>query len=120
MVIKIISGILILLSAVMGTVQGIKGWNIKPGDKGPFVQIKEKLKFSDSALKVFAALTILSALLLLPPQTFLFANILNSCLFLFLIIRWLIIGNTKAALSEVPFLLIPVILIILKHPFAVN
>jgi len=70
MVIKIISGILLLFSAIMGAVQGIRGWHITLGDKEPFVIIKEKLKFSDNALKAFAALTILSALLLLPPQTF--------------------------------------------------
>jgi len=120
MVIKIISGILILFSAFMGTSQGIKGWGIKPGDTGPFVHIQEKLKFSDITLKVFAALTILSGILLLLPQTFLFANLLNICLFLFLIIRWLIIGDIKSGVSEVPFLIIPVLLIILKHPFAVK
>lgn len=119
MIIKILSGILILFSAFMGIRQGMKGLNIKPGDTGPFVNIQEKLKFSDSTLKVFAALTILSGILLLVPQTFLFANILNISLFLFLIIRWLMIGDVKAGLSELPFLLIPVLLIILKHPFAV-
>jgi len=120
MVIKIISGIIILISAFMGTRVGWKGLDIKPGDTGPFVQIKEKLKFSDRSLKVLAVLTIAAAILLLLPQTFLFANILNISLFLFLIIRWLMIGDMKAALSEVPFLLIPVLLIFLKHPFAVK
>jgi hypothetical protein len=120
MIIKIISGVLILFSAFMGIRQGMKGLNVKPGDTGPFVHLKEKLKFSDSTLKVFAALTILSGVLLLAPQTFLFANILNIGLFLFLIIRWLLIGDVKAALSEVPFMLIPVLLIFLKHPFAVQ
>jgi hypothetical protein len=120
MVIKIISGVLILFSAFMGVRQGLKGWNVKPGDTGPFVHIQEKLKFSDGTLKIFAALTILSGILLLLPQTFLFANILNISLFLFLIIRWLMIGDIKAGLSEVPFLLIPVLLIFLKHPFAVK
>jgi hypothetical protein len=120
MVIKIISGILILISAFMGTRAGWQGLHIQPGDSGPFVQIKEKLHFSERALKVLAVLTITGAILLLLPQTFLFANILNISLFLFLIIRWLMIGDVKAALSEVPFLLIPVLLIVFKHPFAVN
>ncbi|WP_316828132.1 hypothetical protein [Pedobacter miscanthi] len=120
MIIKIISGILILFSAFMGVRQGLKGWNIRPGDTGPFVHIQQELQFSERTLKVFAALTMLSGVLLLAPQTFLFANILNICLFLFLIIRWLMIGDTKAALSEVPFLLIPVVLIFLKHPFAMK
>jgi hypothetical protein len=104
----------------MGIRQGLKGLNVKPGDTGPFVNIQEKLKFSDGTLKAYAALTILSGILLLAPQTFLFANILNISLFLFLIIRWLMIGDIRAGLSEVPFLLIPVLLIFLKHPFAVK
>jgi len=120
MVIKIISGIIILISAFMGARQGWKGLNIQTGDTGPFVHIQEKLKFRDSTLKVFAVLTIISGILLLLPQTFLFANLLNICLFLFLIIRWLMIGDIKSALSEVPFLLIPVLLIFLKHPFAAD
>jgi len=120
MTIKIISGILILFSAFMGTRQGWKGLNIEPGDTGPFVQMRVELNFSDSTLKVFAALTILSGILLMLPQTFLFANLLNISLFLFLIARWLMIGDIKAGLSEVPFLFIPVLLIFLKHPFAVN
>jgi len=120
MAIKIISGILILVSAFMGTRVGWQGLNIQPGDTGPFVQIKQKLNFSKSALKVLAVLTILGAVLLLLPQTFLLANILNICLFLFLIVRWLMIGDMKSALSEVPFLLIPVLLLFLKHPFAVQ
>jgi hypothetical protein len=120
MVIKIISGIIILISAFMGARQGWKGLNIQTGDTGPFVHIQEKLKFSDSTLKTFAVLTIISGILVLLPQTFLFANILNICLFLFLIARWLMIGDIKSALSEVPFLLIPVLLIFLKHPFAAD
>jgi hypothetical protein len=117
MIIKIISGILILFSSFMGIRQGMKGLNVKTGDTGPFVQLKEKLKFSDSTLKIFAALTMLSGVLLLAPQTFLFANILNISLFLFLIIRWFLIGDFKAGLSEAPFLLIPILLIFLKYPF---
>ena len=120
MVIKIISGILILISAFMGARVGWKGLNIKPGDTGPFVHIKEKLKLGESSLKVLAVLTITGGILLLVPQTFLAANILNICLFLFLIIRWLMIGDVKSALSEVPFLIIPVLLIFMKYPFAVN
>ena len=120
MAIKIISTVLILFSAFMGVSQGIKGWNVKPGDTGPFVNMQQKLKFSNSTLPIFAALTILSGILLLLPQTFLFANILNISLFLFLIIRWLMTGDIKAALLEVPFLLIPVLLIFLKHPLAVK
>ena len=120
MVIKIISGIIILISAFMGARVGFKGLNIKPGDTGPFAHLKHKLKFSDSTLQVLAVLTVIGGLLLLLPQTFLAANILNICLFLFLIIRWLMIGDMKSALSEVPFLLVGVLLIFLKHPFAVN
>jgi hypothetical protein len=120
MITKIISGFLILFSAFMGVRQGMKGLNMKPGDTGAFVDLKEKLMFSDSTLNTVAIITLLSGLLLLPPQTFLFANILNICLFVFLIIKWLLIGNVKSVLSELPFLLIPILLMFLKHPFPVK
>jgi len=120
MVIKIISSILILVSAFMSARVGWKGLSIKPGDTGPFVHIKEKLKLGDNALKVLAVLTIIGGILLLVPQTFLAANILNICLFLFLIVRWLMIRDVKSALSEVPFLIVPVVLIFLKYPLDVK
>lgn len=120
MYIKVISGFLILFSAFMGVKHGWSGLNFKPGDTGPFAHFQQQLNLGRATLKVFAILTILGGLLLLAPQTFLVGNLLNISLFLFLIIRFLMIGEIKMAATEIPFLLIPVLLIVLKHPFAVT
>lgn len=118
MVIRSISALLILFSAFMGAKHGWSSLNSKPGDTGPVADLLQTLNLSGTTLKVFSVLTILGGFLLLPPQTFLAGNLLNISLFLFLIIRFLILGDVKHALSEIPFLLIPVILIFLKHPLA--
>lgn len=120
MYIKLISGFLILFSAFMGARHGWSGLTFKPGDTTPTAELQRTLNLSADTLKVFSIATILGGLLVLPPQTFLAGNILNICLFVFLIIRFLIAGDIKHALIEVPFLLIPVVLIFLKHPLSPN
>lgn len=120
MFIKLISGMLILFSAFMAVKHGWSGLNFRPGDTGPFANFQQKMNLSLSTLKAFSMLTILGGLLLLTSQTFFVGNLLNISLFLFLIIRFLLIGEIKFALSEIPFLLIPILLIFLGHPLAVN
>jgi hypothetical protein len=71
-------------------------------------------------LKVFAALTFLSGLLIPVPQTFVAGCVLTAALILTLLILFLNAGEVKPALIEIPFLLIPLVLICLKHPFAGN
>lgn len=118
MIIKLISGFLILFSAFMGAKHGWGSLHLKPGDTGPVADLLQTLKLSENTVKAFSVLTIAGGFLLLAPQTFLVGNLLNICLFLFLIIRFLLLGDYKHALLEIPFLLIPVILIFLKHPFS--
>jgi hypothetical protein len=120
MIIKLISGALILFTAYMGFKHGWQGLNAKPGDTGPETDILQKINLSQATLKVFSVLTILSAVLILAPQTFVIGNVLNACLILFLMIRFITVGEIKPALIEIPFLLIPLLLIYLKHPFAVK
>jgi hypothetical protein len=120
MIIKFISGALILFTAYMGIKHGWQGLTMKPNDTGPGVDLMKKVDLNQGVLKVFSVLTILSALLILPPQTFVAGNLLNAALILFLLIRFLMVGESKPALIEIPFLLIPLLLIWLKHPFAVK
>jgi hypothetical protein len=116
MIIKLISALLILFSAFMGAKHGWAAYHSKPGDTGPVADLLQTLNLSQNTVRVFAVLTIAGGLLLLVPQTFFIGNLLNICLFLFLILRFLLEGDIKHALSEVPFLLIPVLLIFIKHP----
>ncbi len=120
MVIKLISGALILFTAYMGIKHGWQGLRAKPGDTGPAAELFKKLNLSANATKIIAVLSILSGILILAPQTFVFGNLLNAGLILVLMILFLNAGEIKPALIEVPFLLIPLLLIYFGHPLAVK
>ncbi len=116
MIIKLISGALILFTAFMSFKHGWQGLTIKPGATGPEAELLNKINLSAPSLKVISALTLLSGILILVPQTFVFGNLLNAGIILLLLVLFLIAGETKAALIEVPFLLIPLVLILLGYP----
>jgi hypothetical protein len=118
MIFKIISGALLLFTTYMGIKHGWQVLNIKPGDTGPEIDLIRKLNLSQGVLKVFAVLTILSALLILFPQTFVMGNILNAIGIVLIMSTLLNVREIKPVLIEIPFLLIPLILIYLKHPLA--
>lgn len=118
MIVKVISGTLLLFTAFMGIKHGWQGLTVKPGDTGPAAELFEKLDLSPLATKGIGLVSIISALLILAPQTFLIGNLLNAALILILMILFLNAGEIKPALIEIPFLLIPLLLIYLKHPLA--
>lgn len=118
MIIKFISGTLLLFTAFMGIKHGWQGLTAKPGDTGPAAELFKKLDLSPVVTKGIGLVSIISALLILAPQTFVIGNALNAALILLLMVLFLDAGEIKPALIEIPFLLIPLILIYLKHPLA--
>jgi hypothetical protein len=116
MIIKVISGTLLLFTAFMGIKHGWQGLTAKPGDTGPAAELFRRLDLSPLATKGIGLVSILSALLILVPQTFVIGNVLNAALILILMILFLNAREIKPALIEVPFLLIPLLLIYFKHP----
>lgn len=118
MIIKLISAALILFTAFMGIKHGWQGLTINPNDPGPAADLFRKINLSPAASKLIGAASIIGALLILLPQTFLIGNLLNAALILLLMVLFLNAREIKPALIEVPFLLIPLVLIYLKHPFA--
>jgi hypothetical protein len=116
MIIKLISGALLLFTAYMGIKHGWQLFNVKPGDTGPEMDLIGKLNLSQGSIKSFAVLTILCAILVLFPQTFVLGNILNAIGILLIMSMLLNVREIKPALIEIPFLLIPLVLIYLKHP----
>ena len=120
MIIRIISSVLILFTAYMGIKHGWQGLTVKPGDTGPQVDLFKKLNLSNGILKAIAVLSILSGVMILIPQTFLAGNLINAAVILFLMAMFLNVGEIKPALIEIPFLLIPLLLIYLKYPLAVK
>lgn len=55
-------------------------------------------------------------ILVLIPQTYLIGNLLNAGLILIIMAMALNAGNIKVALIEIPFLILPLIMIWLGHP----
>ena len=66
---------------------------------------------------VVSVLTLAGACLVVFPQTFLIGNVLNAGIILLIMCLALQAGNVKTALIEIPFLLMPLVMIWLKHPF---
>jgi DoxX-like family len=114
MIIKIISSLLILFTVFMGTKQG---WAMLSG-KPEMLDMFGKWNFSRSGVMVLGAVTLLSALLILYPKTFLWGNFLMAASILLIICFQLQDKNIKGAAIELPFLLINLVIIYLQHPLA--
>jgi hypothetical protein len=112
--IKIISGILIVFVAIMSFkhgVDGLRNTSLNGNETLLSWGINKPLQI------IISILTILSALLILFPQTFFIGNIISAMLFIALICFQINTGNMKAALSEIPFIMITILMIYLGHPF---
>ena len=70
-----------------------------------------------SALPYLGALSLLVGVLLLFPRTFFLGNLLNAFSIVFIMALALNAGYLRFALIEIPFLILPLLLIWLKYPF---
>jgi hypothetical protein len=111
---KIISGILIVFVAIMSFKHGLDGLrSTSPSGNETLLSwgINKPLQ------TIISVLTILTALMILFPQTFFVGNIIAAMVFVLLMGFQLNSGNVKAALTEIPFLLVTFTMIYLGHPF---
>lgn len=113
-VLKIISGILMLCTVYLNAKHGWAGLsgNMSPAE----TKMMADLGISKSMVTVISVISLAAALLTLVPQTFFVGNILNAIGILLVMAFALRSGNYKMALMEIPFLLIPLVLIYLGHP----
>lgn len=112
---KIVSGILILITVYLNARHG---WSALSGS----MTAAELKMTSDIGMgrNWFMPLGIVSfaiALLVLFPQTFFFGNLLNAFVILVILSLALKAGVIKTALIEIPFLIMPLAMIYLGHPF---
>lgn len=112
MLVKIINSLLILLVVFMGFKQG---WAMITGTP-QMLDMFGKWHFSNKGLFLFGAITILSALLILFPQTFVIGNILMAITILMIICLQLSIKNLTGAAIEAPFLLMNLLIMLLGYP----
>lgn len=113
---KIVSGLLLLLSIGLNARHG---WAGVTGHVSPEAEkMIGGLGIAPPILVGLSWLNLLVAGLLLFPATFFTGNLLNAAVILLLLAYALRAGNLHTALVEVPFLLLPLALIWLKHPLA--
>jgi hypothetical protein len=113
MYMKIISGILILITAFLSFKHGWSGLTMKPDAANMLTE----LGIGRNVGLLISALSLAIGIMVLFPQTFFVGNLLNALIIVVIMALALNTGNIKTALIEIPFLLIPLILIWLGHPF---
>jgi hypothetical protein len=113
---KIISGVLLLVSVYFSWQHGWAGLAQKFTPEQ--AKLMTELGFNKPLLYVTSLVNLAAAGLVLLPQTFLVGNLLNAAGVLLLLALALHTGNLRMAALEIPFLLVPLALLWLKHPLA--
>lgn len=114
MVIKLLGGCLILLSLVIGFGHGIG--TLRHKASAAELTMMAQLGITETIRQAIAITSILLALLIVFPGTFFAGNLLRALMIVSTMALSLKAGNYKFALIEIPFLLLPFVLIYLDHP----
>lgn len=112
MIIKILNSALILFAVFMGFKQGYAMASGKP----EMLQLFEKWGLGTNAVMVNGLITILAALLILHPKTFVWGNFLMAAGILLIICFHLQHKDLKGVMLELPFLLVNLVILYLQHP----
>ncbi|MCS4227422.1 DoxX family protein [Sphingobacterium sp. BIGb0165] len=113
MVLKIINVILVLIAVAMGVKQG---YGMVSG-KQEMLQLFGNWGFSKTAVCVNGLVTILAAILILFPKTFVWGNFLMAATILMIICFHLVNKDLKGMVIELPFLMLNLVIIYLQYPF---
>ncbi len=114
MVIKVINAVLILFAVFMGLKQGWAMVSAKP----EMLEMFGKWNFNKTAVMINGAITMLSAVLILFPRTFLLGNFLMGAGILMIICLELLHKDLKGAVIELPFFVLNLLIIYLQHPLS--
>jgi hypothetical protein len=94
------------------------GWDSLQFEQHPAsVTLLTELGITRRFIPLLGAITLAAGLLLCWPSTFFAANVLNAVSILGIMALALRVGNYQLALREVPFLLLPLLLLYLGYPF---
>ena len=113
MIVKIINAALILIAVFMGMKQGYAMFSGKP----EMVELFSKWNFSKTGIMINGVITMLSAILILLPRTFVWGNFLMAAGILLIICFRLMDKDLKGMAIELPFLLLNLIIVYLQYPF---
>lgn len=112
MILKILNALLMLGAIFMGLKQGYAMFSGKP----EMVEMFSKWNFSKTALLINGAITMLSAVLIIFPKTFVWGNFLMAAGILMIVCFHLLDKDLKGVVIELPFLLLNLLIIYLQHP----
>jgi hypothetical protein len=114
MLVKIISGILLLVTVYLNFKHGWAGLTnqMKPEE----AKMMADLGLNKTMVTIISVLSLAVCVLSLLPQTFFIGNILNAFLIVLIMAFALHSGNYKTALMEIPFFAMPLLLIFLGYP----
>jgi hypothetical protein len=114
MILKIINSLLMLVAVFMGLKQGYAMFTGKP----EMLEMFSKWNFSKTAVMINGAITVIGALLILFPKTFIWGNFLMAAGILMIICFHLLDKDLKGVAIELPFLLLNLVIIYLQHPLS--
>ncbi|MDR7129549.1 hypothetical protein J2X69_001894 [Algoriphagus sp. 4150] len=100
------------MSMYLGFKQGYAMFSTKP----EMLEMFGKWHFSKTAIMINGAITILAALLILSPKTFVWGNFLMAAGILMITCLHLLDKDLKGAAIELPFILLNLVIIYLQHP----
>jgi hypothetical protein len=112
--IKILSGALLLFSLFMGVKHGLGMATAKP----EMLEMFGKWDIGKTGVMILGTIGLVATLMLLFPPTYIWGNLITAAVILLIIGKALDEGDLKTAFIEVPFMLIPLLMIYLKHPLA--
>ncbi len=111
---QIISYALILVSAFLSFRHGWESLNIKANPKS--AEMMSSLGITEAFAPALGIFTLVVGCLILIPRTFFIGNLLNALSIVAIMALSLRGGFYKIALIEIPFLVLPLLLIYLGHP----
>ena len=111
---KIISSLLILVTAFLSLKHGWDGLMMDPHAEQ--AKMVAEMGLTKEVIAVMSILSMAVGLAVLVPQSFFIANLVNAISIVLIMAFSLRAGNYKIAFIEIPFLLIPLLLIYLGHP----
>ena len=115
MIKNIISLVLLLASAGLSFSHGWGSFNYRKNPES--FKMMSELGMAEWTMPVFGVSAMSVGVLMLIPKTFFIGNLLNALSVVFIMAMALHVGNIRIALIEIPFLVIPLLLIWLKYPF---
>lgn len=109
---KILSGILILITLYMGVKQG---WPMITG-KTEMLDMLAQWQIGKNMALIMGIFVLAGAILVLFPQTFFYGNAITAIVIVYVLASQLSQRDLQSAMIEIPFLIIPLVLIYLRHP----